>query len=80
MGWFRTIYPNLRAEAARRGLTVRDLAAVLDINPQAMRRRLLGRKNGGSDLTAWEGHLLCDYFGMSFEELFKVEAENHERR
>ena len=72
MKWFKTVYPNLRAEAARRNLTVRDLADVLDLSIPQTRRRLLNRANGGVDLTAYECHLLCEFFGKPFEWLFET--------
>ena len=65
-----TIYPNLLAAMNSRGMSVSDLASVLGISDQAMRRRLLGKANGGSDFNVYECHVLCEYFKASFEWLF----------
>ncbi len=75
MKWFRTIYPNLRGEAAVRGLGIKDLANVIDVSVPAMRRRLRGSKNGGTDFSAYECWCLCQFFGKSFEELFKTSGD-----
>lgn len=72
MKWFKTIYPNLRAEAARRNLTVKDLADILGITVPMMRRRLLGRAQGGVDLSPYECHVLCKTFEKTFEWLFEM--------
>ena len=72
MKWFKTVYPNLRAEAARRNFSVCDLANVLDLSIPQTRRRLLNRANGGVDLTAYECHLLCGFFEKPFEWLFET--------
>lgn len=65
-----TIYPNLLSAMNKQGMGVNDLANVLGISDQAMRRRLLGKANGGSDFNVYECHVLCEYFESSFEWLF----------
>ncbi len=65
-----TIYPNILAEITERNMTVGDLAKIIGISDQAMRRRLLGKANGGTDITAYECHILCEHFHKSFEWLF----------
>lgn len=75
MKWFKTVYLNLRAEAARRNLGVGDLANVLGISVPKMRRRLLSRAHGGVDFSPYECRLLCEFFDMPFEELFKTSGE-----
>ena len=72
MKWFKTIYPNIRGEAAVRGMSIGDLAAVIGVSIPAMRRRLLGGKNGGTDFNAFECWKLCQYFEKSFEYLFEM--------
>lgn len=75
MKWFRTIYPNLRGEAAVRGMSLTDLAAVIDVSVPALRRRLIGSKNGGTDFTAFECWKMCKFFDKSFEELFQMSGD-----
>jgi DNA-binding XRE family transcriptional regulator len=65
-----TIYPNLLTAITDHGMTVADLGAIIGVSDQAMRRRLLGKANGGTDITAYECHLLCEHFHKSFEWLF----------
>lgn len=65
-----TIYPNLLTAMEIPGMSVSDLANVLNISNQAMRRRLLGKANGGSDFNVYECHVLCEYFKAPFEWLF----------
>ena len=65
-----TIYPNLLAMITERDMSVADLGNILGVSDQAMRRRLLGRANGGTDITAYECHILCEHFHKSFEWLF----------
>lgn len=72
MKWFKTIYPNLRGEAGSRGMGIGDLAAVIEVSVPAMRRRLVGSRNGGTDFTVYECWKLCRFFEKSFEELFKA--------
>ena len=66
----KSIYPNLLQMMTERDMVVSDLAAIFGISDQAMRRRLLGRANGGSDITAYECHILCEFFHKPFEWLF----------
>lgn len=65
-----SIYPNVIQMMDEHDMSVADLAAVIGVSDAAMRRRLLGKANGGSDITAYECHLLCEYFHKSFEWLF----------
>lgn len=65
-----SIYPNLIQMMTDLDMSVADLAAVLNVSGQAMRRRLLGKANGGTDITAYECHILCEHFHKSFEWLF----------
>ena len=65
-----TIYPNLLAMLTERDMRVADLGKIIDVSEQAMRRRLLGKANGGTDITAYECHILCEHFHKSFEWLF----------
>lgn len=75
MKWFKTIYPNLRGEAAVRNMGIGDLADVIGVSVPQMRRRLRGARNGGTDFTAYECWQMCQYFDKSFEWLFKMESE-----
>lgn len=65
-----TIYPNILAEITDRDMSVGDLAKIIDVSTQAMRRRLLGKANGGTDFTVYECHILCEHFHKSFDWLF----------
>lgn len=75
MKWFKTIYPNLRGEAAVRGMSLSDLASVIDVSVPAIRRRLIGARNGGTDFSAFECWQMCQFFDKSFEWLFKMESD-----
>lgn len=66
----KSIYPNLLQMMNERDMVVSDLAAIFGISDQAMRRRLLGKPNGGSDITAYECHIMCEFFHKPFEWLF----------
>jgi hypothetical protein len=63
----KTIYPNLLAMIADLNMSVANLGAIIGVSDQAMRRRLLGKANGGTDITAYECHILCEHFHKSFE-------------
>ena len=65
-----TIYPNILAMVTERDMTVNDLAKIIGVSAQAMRRRLLGKANGGTDFTVYECHILCERFQKSFDWLF----------
>ncbi len=65
-----TIYPNLLTTISDHDMTVADLGVIIGVSDQAMRRRLLGRANGGTDITAYECHILCEHFHKPFEWLF----------
>ena len=63
------IFPNLRAEKARRGDTNESLGALLGISPPSVARRLSGQ-------IAWsinEIELLCKHYDMPYEILFARE-------
>lgn len=75
MKWFVTVYPNLRAEAARRNVSMATLAEVLGISVPALRRRLLSKAQGGTDFSPFECHVLCDYFSKPFDELFETSGD-----
>lgn len=70
-----TIYPNLLEMMTQFEMRVVDVACLLQISEQAMRRRLLGRANGGTDITAYECHILCEYFKKPFEWLFATAGD-----
>ena len=55
---------------------IKDLAKIIDVSVPAMRRRLKGSQNGGTDFSAYECWCLCQEFGMSFEELFKTAGDS----
>lgn len=68
------MYPNLRAEIARKGLTVTSLARLVGMNRQTLETRLLGR----SEFRFSEAKKIRDTLGinMPYDELFKyVEGE-----
>lgn len=59
------MFPNLKAEQARRSLTNGDVAKILGINVDGYERRIrTGRFLAGECLK------LCKLFGCSFEYLF----------
>ena len=63
------MYPNLKAEMARRGVTYMQLAAVIGVTLATMSRKA----NGLSDFTLTEAYAIKDYLGlnMSIDVLFK---------
>lgn len=65
-----TIYPNILAMVTECDMTVDDLAKIIGVSTQAMRRRLLSKANGGTDFTVYECHVLCEHFHKSFNWLF----------
>lgn len=60
------IYPNLRAEMARRNYTLDDLGKVIGVSAGAVSLKL----NGKRDFDIEEVKKICEHFSMSFEELF----------
>lgn len=65
----KVLYPNLRAEMARRGDTLQDLKELLDLSEGAISRRLSG-------ITGWsieEANVLCKRYDVPFEILFVKE-------
>ena len=65
-----TIYPNLLTTIMECEMGIADLGKIIGVSEQAMRRRLVGKANRGTDITAFECHILCEYFHKSFEWLF----------
>ncbi len=65
-----TIYPNLLTTITNHDMSVAELGKIIGVSDQAMRRRLLGKANGGTDITAYECHILCERFQEPFEWLF----------
>ena len=63
------MYPNLRAEIARRGVTLSQLAEVIGVTLQTMSKKI----NGGSEFTLNEAYAIKDFLGVDapIEELFK---------
>lgn len=63
------MYPNLKAEMARQGVTYMQLAAVIDVTLATMSRKA----NGLSEFTLAECRAIRDYLGlnMSIDVLFK---------
>lgn len=63
------IFPNLRAEKARRGDTLETLGALLGLSPPSVARRLSGQIAWSID----EIDTLCNYYNMPYENLFARE-------
>lgn len=63
------MYPNLRAEMARKRVTGNDLAEVLNIRPATFSEKM----NGKSGFTFAEAQIIKAYLGtsLSLEELFE---------
>lgn len=61
------LFPNLRAEMARKGNTIEDIGKVVGISYSTIKARFAGR----SDWTLGEVETLCDYFKKDFYELFE---------
>ena len=64
------VFPLLKGEMAKRGISVRDLAKVLDTSEDSVRRRLRGEV----EFDLKEIIKLLEYFGRTFEQLFGKEA------
>lgn len=62
------MYPNLRAEMARKGVSVSQMAAAMGVGLQTLSRKL----NGGSEFTLKECMTIKHYLGldMSIDTLF----------
>ena len=60
------IYPNLRAEKARRGDTLETLANILGVSPPSVARRL----SGEIEWTKNEIDTLCKRYDVPYEILF----------
>ena len=63
------MFPNLRGEMAKFGVTGNELAAVLKIRPATFSEKM----NGKSDFTLTEATLIKSYLGtaLTLEELFE---------
>jgi len=64
------LYPNLKAEMARHGVTPKDIAKVLNRTVERTRDKL----NGRTKLTTLEAEIIRDEFfpDMSLDYLFKT--------
>ena len=65
----KVLYPNLRAEIARHGDSLNDLASVLGMSLSSISRRLAG----DTPWTMDEINILCKRYNMSYEILFSRE-------
>lgn len=62
----KQIYPNLKAEMARRGYTNDDLGKIIGVKGGAVSLKLRGER----DFDILEVKKICQHFDMSFEQLF----------
>lgn len=65
----KVLYPNLRAEMARKGMTQTDLGRILNISTVAVHMRLSGQIQWRIE----EIGKVLDFFGKDFDYLFKDE-------
>ena len=63
----KVLFPNLRAEMARRGETIGDIGKLVGLSYSTIKFRFSGK----SDWTISEIETICDYFGKDYYELFK---------
>ncbi len=63
------MYPNLKAELVRKGLSLKDLSIIAGTRYETF----CAKCRGDSELTIPEIYKILDYFGMTFEYLFKKE-------
>jgi len=63
------MYPNLKAEMVRKGLSLKDLAKQVDIRYETFCKKC----RGDAEFTIPEIYKIIEIFGMSFEYLFKKE-------
>ena len=63
------MYPNLRAEMARRGVTMSQVAAELNVQLATLSRKM----SGANDFTLGEARAIKDFLkvDLPIEELFK---------
>ena len=61
------MYPNFKAELARRGLTLKDLSPRVDIRYETLCKKC----RGDADFTIIEIYKILNFFKMTFEEIFK---------
>ena len=66
------MYPNLRAEIARKGMSLADVSAVIGRTNASTSLKL----NGKNDFTLAECVALSRYFGKTIDELFEVADDN----
>lgn len=65
------MYPNLRAEAARAGMTYKAISKMLGIAEKTVYLKI----NGHSEFTLSEAQLLSDYFDCHIDYLFEKGGE-----
>lgn len=67
----KNLYPDLRAEMARRGETHKDLAKLLFLDTSAISRRL----SGEIEWSIGEIETICNYYKKNYYELFVKNEE-----
>lgn len=65
------MFPNLRAELARKNMNLKDLSAGCNI----IYSTLVNKMNGGTDWTYSDIIKITNFFGMKFEYLFQKEEQ-----
>lgn len=60
-------YPNLVAEMAKHGHSQKTISKVIGINNTNVSKRFLGKR----DWKISEIEKICEFYGKSYEELFK---------
>lgn len=65
------MYPNLKAEMVRKGLSLKDLAKQTNIRYETFCKKC----RGGAEFTIPEIYKIIEIFGMTFEYLFKRDEE-----
>ena len=63
----KVLYPSLVSEMAIRGDTQKTIASIIGVNNSNVSKRFSGKK----EWTITEIDKICDYYGKSYEELFK---------
>jgi len=63
----KVLYPDLVAEMAKRGETQKTIAKLIGIANTNVSKRFSGKK----DWSISEIEKICDYYGKSYDELFK---------
>ena len=68
-------YPNLRAEMARKNVSVADMAELCECSTQSIYRKL----NGVGDFRVWQAKRVCGLFPyVGFSYLFDEDEEGGE--